>query len=162
MPDRMPAPRNTTSAMPERVAQPRCDDAASYKEHMRGARVVRNRFRAHKPTRPQKPAEAIDDLRALRYTAYSRPGGGTADASVSKTGTERCVGSNPTPGTTSPALRARLSAFPIIGTCRYSNWELKTTLAHQREVVCLAARISRTYVLTVSPLSAASSLRASF
>ncbi len=28
-----------------------------------------------------------------------RPGGGTADTSVSKTDAERCVGSNPTPGT---------------------------------------------------------------
>lgn len=35
----------------------------------------------------------------MRYNFPMRPGGGTADASVSKTDIERCVGSNPTPGT---------------------------------------------------------------
>ena len=41
----------------------------------------------------------LDAFPAFRYTAILRPGGGTADASVSKTDIERCVGSNPTPGT---------------------------------------------------------------
>ena len=43
----------------------------------------------------------LDGRNMFRYTARLRPGGGTADASVSKTDIERCVGSNPTPGTTS-------------------------------------------------------------
>ena len=41
----------------------------------------------------------LDAAQPLRYTSRTRPGGGTADTSVSKTDAERCVGSNPTPGT---------------------------------------------------------------
>lgn len=55
-------------------------------------RIVRNRRLA---------PFVLDGSDAFRYTARLRPGGGTADASVSKTDIERCVGSNPTPGTTS-------------------------------------------------------------
>lgn len=42
----------------------------------------------------------LDYAGCLRYTTSMRPGGGMADTSVSKTDIERCVGSNPTPGTT--------------------------------------------------------------
>ena len=42
----------------------------------------------------------LDAIGRVRYNRCLRPGGGMADASVSKTDIERCVGSNPTPGTT--------------------------------------------------------------
>ena len=55
---------------------------------------------------------ALDGHGTFRYTARLRPGGGTADASVSKTDIERCVGSNPTPGTTSSPAIARQLIHP--------------------------------------------------
>ena len=55
---------------------------------------------------------ALDGRGTFRYTARLRPGGGTADASVSKTDIERCVGSNPTPGTTSSPAIARQLIHP--------------------------------------------------
>ena len=64
----------------------------------------------------------LDAFPAFRYTAILRPGGGTADASVSKTDIERCVGSNPTPGTTlswkSPNNRIERTRSPSRGGVR--------------------------------------------
>ncbi len=41
----------------------------------------------------------LDVVSSIRYTFHLRPGGGTADTSVSKTDAARCAGSNPAPGT---------------------------------------------------------------
>ena len=67
----------------------------------------------------------LDAFPAFRYTAILRPGGGTADASVSKTDIERCVGSNPTPGTIlswkSPNNRTERTRSPSHGGVRASD-----------------------------------------
>lgn len=67
----------------------------------------------------------LDAFPAFRYTAILRPGGGTADASVSKTDIERCVGSNPTPGTIlswkSPNNRTERTRSPSHGRVRAWN-----------------------------------------
>lgn len=67
----------------------------------------------------------LDAFPAFRYTAILRPGGGTADASVSKTDIERCVGSNPTPGTIlswkSPNNRIERTRSPSHGGSRAWN-----------------------------------------
>lgn len=67
----------------------------------------------------------LDAFPAFRYTAILRPGGGTADASVSKTDIERCVGSNPTPGTIlswkSPNNRTERTRSPSHGGVRAWN-----------------------------------------
>ena len=48
------------------------------------------------------------------------PGGGMADASVSKTDIERCVGSNPTPGTTSQTTR-HVRVLLYVATCQVAS-----------------------------------------
>ena len=120
------ATRNRSPTAPDPSAAALHPSAASFVRaqppmaRTRALEIVRNRSVAF---------FALDGRGTFRYTARLRPGGGTADASVSKTDIERCVGSNPTPGTTSsPAIARQLihpttadviftSEFSLMGAC---------------------------------------------
>ena len=54
----------------------------------------------------------LDVSLRFRYTSHLRPGGGTADTSVSKTDAARCAGSNPAPGTISFYSPNNVNTYP--------------------------------------------------